>query len=243
MSDTYDDITAKHYAAFRPSLHAPILSKCIQANNYFNKGLDIGCGTGRSTLALRKYCNSVIGIDPSREMLDNAIQESQTTYLRGSLEELELKNDSFDIITFAGALHYAKSQKLLDHVQRVGEKGAKIIVYDFEVLLNDALDILSIVLKKEKSDYNYEANFSGLRTKEIIPVETVKEKINLSVSTSDLTHLVLSEKRLYEQLKIRWGQRDVFKNTQSLLHDTSNGKNYPLEANIFYSTYENEKNQ
>ena len=219
----------------------PILYRCIAKNAYFNSGLDVGCGTGRSTIALAKYCDSVIGIDPSQQMLDNAIQASNIKYLNGSLEELTLKSDFFDIVTLAGSLYYAKSQKLYDEILRVSKSASQIIIYDFEMVLEFRHDLPYEILGNNKSKYNHEINFSGLLDEKLKLVQTLKEKSNLSISPSDLAHLILSEKRTYEQLALKWGAGKVFENSREILRAKSYGKNHEIEANIFYTIYQNIK--
>ena len=69
MSNDYDNITAYHYSFYRPALHLPILESCLEGK-YFEKGLDIGCGTGHSSIALANFCNEIVGLDPSSDMLN-----------------------------------------------------------------------------------------------------------------------------------------------------------------------------
>lgn len=242
MSKTYNAITSEHYAAFRPSLHAPILSKAIIEYLPFNYGLDVGCGTGRSTVAMTEYCNTVLGIDPSKEMLDKAVQNPKIKYLKGFLKELALGKNSFDLIGFAGSLFYAKSQRLCDAVVRIGKPGSKIIIYDFEVVMEDSLEKLDLLnCTSSIAHYDHEVNFSGLDKMNLRTLKVEKNKVNLSVSASDLAHLVLSEKVVYETLEKKWKSEVVFKKVLDIFRTISSGKNHLIEANIFYSVYENIK--
>ncbi len=77
MTYDYDLITAIHYSIFRPFLHKPILNKCIASEEKYDIGLDIGCGTGQSSIALMEFCNKVIGIEPREEMLQKSIKHSK----------------------------------------------------------------------------------------------------------------------------------------------------------------------
>ena len=60
----YDETIAIHYAAYRPPLHEIILKKSLNSAGNPRIGLDIGCGTSRSSQALKEYCHYVVGIDP-----------------------------------------------------------------------------------------------------------------------------------------------------------------------------------
>ena len=59
---------ATHYKSFRPPLHEILLKRSFK-NQRFESALDIGCGTGNSTIALAKYCASVTGYDPNKSRL------------------------------------------------------------------------------------------------------------------------------------------------------------------------------
>lgn len=80
VTERYDTLAAHHYAAFRPPLHTRILERVIHPGESFQTGLDVGCGTGHSTLALRRHCAHVIGLDPSQAMLDAAQAHAGITY-------------------------------------------------------------------------------------------------------------------------------------------------------------------
>lgn len=240
MSEEYSKITAQHYAAFRPSLHAPILQKCLGEDRHFDKGLDVGCGTGRSTIALGNYCNSVVGIDPSTAMLEKASPHPKITYIHGVLEEAHLDTDAFDIITFAGVLFYCKSPKLYQEVVRLGRPGALIIAYDFEVLLKAFDALLDLGESKSNSaPYDHEINFSGLLDEHMETKAVAKEAVTLSVSPKDLTHLILAEEPVYGKLASRFGAEQVFERVQGILKTASKGSDLNVQARIYYSIYEN----
>ncbi len=62
LLDIYDDQIARHYAAYRPPLHQLIINEALE-NQLFEVGLDIGCGTGCSAIALADRCRQVFGVD------------------------------------------------------------------------------------------------------------------------------------------------------------------------------------
>ena len=72
MSDQYNESVASHYSAYRPPLHQLILQRAELGTATFPIGLDVGCGTGRSSVALADFCEQVFAIDPSQPMLDAA---------------------------------------------------------------------------------------------------------------------------------------------------------------------------
>ena len=61
MTHEYNNQVARHYAVFRPDLYAVILSRLILPGERFKIGLDVGCCTGCSPVALPKYRSSILG--------------------------------------------------------------------------------------------------------------------------------------------------------------------------------------
>ena len=238
MDKEYDHITSYHYSQYRPPLHELILEKCIGADKRFNKGLDIGCGTGKSSVALSKYCHQVIGIDPSSQMLQNAITHFNVEYQPYDGVNLNFENQSFDVITFAGSLFYAKSQQLIDEFRRVCKNNAWIIVYDFEIHLNEILEKLTqkIEVKSEELPYNHSEDFSGLNTQGITLQFSQKEDIFLPITFEELTHLLLSSKKIYNQLSNVFDSENLEKKiNDSLFHILDNNK---ITSSIYYSVFE-----
>ena len=107
MLTKYELNIAQHYAAYRPSLHKLILDKALESQK-FERGLDVGCGTGQSAIALKHFCSEVMGIDPSEQMISKAIQTKGIQYKSYDLFDLTEDHSPFDIITFAGSLFYTK---------------------------------------------------------------------------------------------------------------------------------------
>ena len=86
MTDQYTETVAAHYAAYRPPLHQRILKRVLANAGSLSDALDVGCGTGCSSVALAEFCERVFAIDPSLSMLDAATPHDAITYLlsRGS---------------------------------------------------------------------------------------------------------------------------------------------------------------
>jgi ubiquinone/menaquinone biosynthesis C-methylase UbiE len=238
MLNEYDHITATHYAVYRPSLHLKILNEYFEENGIHNFGLDVGCGTGHSSIALTHYCHKVFGIDPSQDMLRKSIPHSKVEYSIYNTNKLDFANDHFDIITFAGSLYYAKSQKLLDEIVRVSKHSAQILVYDFEILLEEILDKLNLVGdSKNKSEYNHEANFSGLNQKNIEVKKVLFNSSSINISISNLSHLILSSKHNYRVLTNNYGDDTIHSKVSEKLVGIFNAEEIPVKAKTYLTTY------
>ncbi len=238
MSASYDKITAQHYASYRPSLHIPILQKCLEDKEE-NLGLDIGCGTGQSAIALTQYCSKVIGVDTSAAMLTQAITHPNITYKRNNGSILAFADATFDIVSLAGVLHYAKSQAFLDEITRVAKKNASIVVYDFEIQLAPVFKQLKIENSgEEETGYNHDANFSGLEQELVVLKICKKEKISMSISSKNLAHLLLSSTENYKLVGNALGFSDVYDTLQQHLASLFKKEEAILTAIIFYSVYQ-----
>ena len=238
MAAEYDDITSFHYASYRPPLHLMILQQCLEEGDQFDLGLDIGCGTGQSALALKYFCQYVVGIDPSEEMLKKAFAGQDISYAKLDGNQLNFDHHSFDIITFAGSLFYAKSQLLLDELLKVLKDDGRIIIYDFEIILEPFLQQLglqNIILENEI--YNHQEDFSGLNQSNLIKHQQIQDTITLSIKPSQLAHLLLSAKVNYTPLTERYGQSNLHQNISSHLQNKKSSSLIDIQANIYYTIY------
>ena len=235
MSESYNQAVAFHYSSYRPPLHEMILGSVLAGEERFSTGLDVGCGTGYSALALAKFCSHVYGVDPSQSMLEEANPHEKITYQLGVGEALPLPNNLVDVVTFAGSLFYAKSEHLANELIRVCRAQAIIIPYDFEVLIDDVLLQFGIDLKKAESDYDHEINFSG--NANFIEIIVGAEQINLEVTATELAHILLSSSLRYEAFAEKYGVLDPFLGLVQEI-EAMNRQQRMLRVNTYFSKYQ-----
>ncbi len=234
MTERYDSTAARHYAAFRPPLHRLILERVIRPHESFRVGLDVGCGTGYSAVALTKYCDRVFELDPNRSMLDVAQGHPKITYLQGSGEALgQLPVQVFDVVTFAGSLFYAKTDRLRRELVRACPPAGSIVAYDFEVLLNEVMAELGADCPADASNYDYRANISDW---DEFGVDTIgTERLRLEVTKRQMAHLLLSDSNRYDALVRHFPNGDPFESLVGCLED-SRGQLH-LDADIYFTRY------
>jgi len=237
MSTEYDPITAKHYAAYRPSLHLPLLKKVL-GNASFTLGLDVGCGTGQSALALTHFCDKVIAIDPSESMLRNVMPHDQIEYQYCNGQDLEFEANTFECITFAGSLYYAKTQHLLNEISKVTKPAGQIIIYDFEILLDDTLRQLGVTPPtKQELDYDHEVDFSDLDIQNLHLKDKIKAQIPFEISSINLGHLLLGDSDYNALLSSKFGETNVYTKLLAQLKNLVVNETHQIDAHIFYSQY------
>jgi SAM-dependent methyltransferase len=123
----------QRYANGRPFFH-PLAIKKIQKvcceNGRINRALDVGCGTGQSTLALLEIADEIIGVDNSAEMLSHVASHERIRYVEGSAERMTFADGIFGLVTVAGAFHWFDQQKFLLEAKRVLKRGGWLVIYN-----------------------------------------------------------------------------------------------------------------
>jgi ubiquinone/menaquinone biosynthesis C-methylase UbiE len=80
---------------------------------------DVGCGTGRFSLALARYfAANVYGVDPSQKMLgvarealaESGSEEARVTFEEGAAERIPLEDASVDLVFISMAYHHLRDR-------------------------------------------------------------------------------------------------------------------------------------
>jgi ubiquinone/menaquinone biosynthesis C-methylase UbiE len=133
----YDAIT-NHI--LRPSQKSIGILAQIKAGD---KVLDVGCGSGRLTLAAQGWAGAegqAVGLDPSEEMIEVARKNAaraglKTKFELGMVENLPFPDASFDVVLNRLMLHHLPGdlkQRGLAEMRRVLKPGGLCLVVDFE---------------------------------------------------------------------------------------------------------------
>ena len=95
--------------------------------------VDIGSGTGLSARGLLACADTVVGVDPSVEMLVAAFRHEHIRYVAGTAEQLPLAPGSCDLATMGSAFHWCDRQAVFAELERVVRRGGVVAVYDVEL--------------------------------------------------------------------------------------------------------------
>lgn len=114
MNKSFDSQRIAEGYANRPWLHKDVMNQIQKDCNILNqleRGLDVGCGAGLSTKALRLICDHVTGTDISQEMIgmcNKLYDDDSYSFYVVKAEETAVPDKLYDIITAAGVRYYVK---------------------------------------------------------------------------------------------------------------------------------------
>jgi len=124
---------AERYSKGRPYFHPLIIGrikKFLSLAEPLSSALDVGCGTGLSTIALKEIAQNVIGVDASAEMIALAPRENGIKYFVAPAENLPFGENEFDIITLSQVFHWLDTDKFLVQANRVLRPNGWLVAYD-----------------------------------------------------------------------------------------------------------------
>ena len=124
---------AERYANGRPFFHPLAIKKigtiCCESGR-IDRALDVGCGTGQSTLALLELADEIVGLVNSAEMLSYAVRHAQVRYVEARAEQMPFDNKSYGLITVGGAFHWFDCREFMLEAGRVTRPGGWLVVYN-----------------------------------------------------------------------------------------------------------------
>lgn len=95
--------------------------------------LDVGCGTGKSTIPFAKMKSKIIGIDISKNMLKIArifsTKNKNISYEKISFEKFASPKSSFDLILFGTAIHWLDPKIVYKKTGNLLKKDGYIVLF------------------------------------------------------------------------------------------------------------------
>ena len=227
--EIYNHTTALHYQAYRPPLHEPILAEILDGL-FFDKAIDVGCGTGASTRALLPYCKQLWGFDPSTAMILQAPKQPQINYV-----DQWPKISDIDLLCFFGALHYIEARTLDTYLQILAPKGS-VVCCDFSVILSPVFEKLQ--MRIPKSTYDHKKNLSAINyiAKKIT---TAEKSLTLTIQIDQLSHLLLSDSNHLSVFQKQYQKDDPLESLANALTAIYRSDPISLEVDAFWTYYSN----
>ena len=227
--DDYSIDTSIHYKAYRPPLHHIILRRCLN-DLFFNCALDVGCGVGISTVALTEFSKKVIGFDPSKQMLNEALSNECVQYI----SELKNLNFDYDLLCFFGSLFYINETSINQYISNLID-GGSVICCDFKIDYQAVLNILG--LNSVKSNYNHQKNLDHYGNGRINQKKSEQFDTHFTCTTAELSHLLFSEHHLKPKLIAHLDSKHPFKEIINQLDNHLTSDKWTLKASCYFSVY------
>jgi SAM-dependent methyltransferase len=134
-SDLFDHHrVAEGYASARPYLHPEVLarvSELIGRDVRVRRALDVGCGTGLSSVALRALAAEVVGFDAALAMLVRAMPSPGVSYVAAEAEALPFGERVFDLVLACGSMDWIDRPRFMPQARDLTEPGGWFVSLDF----------------------------------------------------------------------------------------------------------------
>jgi ubiquinone/menaquinone biosynthesis C-methylase UbiE len=111
-----------------------IFNKIFEFVDYpINKRIiDIGAGTGNYTNLLAEKGNRIVALEPSSEMIKQAIENENVKWIKGFAEDIKLENNVFDIaICILSIHHFSDLKKSFNEIFRVLKQRGVLLIYTY----------------------------------------------------------------------------------------------------------------
>lgn len=122
---------AERYARHRPYFHPLVIEKVkayLRIEHPVHLALDVGCGPGQSTVALRGIADFVVGADLSAGMLAVAETGPGIQYIQSPAERLPIQDTSIDLMTSSLAFHWFDQEQFFAEARRILKANAWLII-------------------------------------------------------------------------------------------------------------------
>ncbi|TDE51073.1 class I SAM-dependent methyltransferase [Flavobacterium sp. GT3P67] len=118
MKDNFSKQAAQ-YSKFRPQYPDEMIDYLVSFVKNKGVALDIATGNGQVAHKLSQVFETVYGIDISQNQLDNAIPKENIIYKVAAAENTFFKNQEFDLITVAQAVHWFDFDLFYKEIYRI----------------------------------------------------------------------------------------------------------------------------
>ena len=154
---------------------------------------DLGCGTGTVSQLLSPFCDRIIAVDASKEMLEaareNLAGQKHVELRQGSLEKLPIENGELDIALMMLVLHHLPEPKrVLAEAARAVKPAGRVLILDMlpherEEYRQTMGHIWLGFTDKQMTAWLHAAGFKGVRWR-VLPAEPKAKGPSLFVATA-----------------------------------------------------------
>lgn len=134
---------ANAYKRHRPHYPETLYKEILHHVKFRQRCWDCGTGNGQVAAVLSKYFGHVEATDISQNQMDQAPNIDNIHYSLQRAESTNFREDRFDLITVAQAVHWFDFKAFDQEVKRVGKNGGILSIWGYALLqVNDQIDEL-----------------------------------------------------------------------------------------------------
>ena len=125
FADTYEDVRPKV-----PMYPINVICKYLGKNP--ESAVDLGCGTGLSTMVWVDVCKNVIGIEPSNDMIRVAKNKNlpNTKFIQAFSNDTGLDDNCADAVVCSQSFHWMEPKSTLKEINRILKDGGVFATID-----------------------------------------------------------------------------------------------------------------
>ena len=127
---------SKGYASNRPYFHPKVIEHLrlrLNITKAYRNALDVGCGAGLSSLALKSVAKNIYALDSSMAMIESAINDKQIEYFNYSAEEFSF-DKLFELITLSGSINWINRELFFINAKIHLAPNGYMVIYDNNIL-------------------------------------------------------------------------------------------------------------
>ena len=125
---------SNHYKAYRPTYPSELFSWLASQCKDTDYAWDCGTGSGQAALEHSKHFHNVLATDASEAQIKQAETSDNITYKVSPAEELDVPDNSFDLITVAQAIHWFDLPAFFKTVDRVLKPGGLLAIWGYQFI-------------------------------------------------------------------------------------------------------------
>ena len=142
---------SKVYAAFRPTYPKELYQFIFRHVPDKKVAWDCATGNGQVAQYLSRHFNEVYATDISQQQLDHAVKAKNIFYSKSQAERTGFRDNQFDLITVAQALHWFDQKLFFEEAARVAKPNAIVAVWCYGLLcIEPVIDDLIMEFYKDK---------------------------------------------------------------------------------------------
>ncbi|HYV07542.1 MAG TPA: class I SAM-dependent methyltransferase, partial [Blastocatellia bacterium] len=175
---------------FGPTSHLRALGGLLDPDEVVG---DLGCGTGAVSEGLSQFCERIIAVDASKEMLkaarENLAGHKHIEFRHGSLEKLPIANGELDVALMMLVLHHLpEPARVIAEAARTLKSGGRLLILDMlphehEEYRQTMGHIWLGFNEKQMTQWLHAAGFKDIRWR-VLPPESKAKGPSLFVATA-----------------------------------------------------------